>query len=196
MRKAWGVGEDVFVALFVGKFQVKKRPLDLIRALGLLKEQNVTNMGPRMMAVFVGSGELEKKLRVDADGSHLDVHFAGFKNQSVLPMYYSAADALVLPSDGGETWGLVVNEAMACGLPAIVSDAVGCGPDLIEDGLTGFVFPMGDIAALARKLVQMAILKKAGHDFSLALAEKLKTFSIETAVENIITSNSKIKPQL
>ena len=52
--------------------------------------------------------------------------FAGFRNQSELPRYLAAADVLVLPSDAGETWGLVVNEAMACGLPAIVSRAAGC----------------------------------------------------------------------
>jgi glycosyltransferase involved in cell wall biosynthesis len=73
----------------------------------------------------------------------------GFVNQSELPAVYASADVLVLPSDGQETWGLVVNEAMACGIPAIVSDAVGCGPDLIEPGLTGATFPLGDVAALA-----------------------------------------------
>jgi len=54
-----------------------------------------------------------------------------------------------LPSDYGETWGLVVNEAMACGRPAIVSDRVGCHPDLIRPGQTGEIFPFGDINALA-----------------------------------------------
>jgi glycosyltransferase involved in cell wall biosynthesis len=182
MRKNWGVGEDVFVALFVGKFQAKKRPLDLIHALRLLQAQHQTNCGPHIMAVFVGSGALENKLRAYADDLQLNVHFAGFKNQSALPSYYTAADALVLPSDGGETWGLVVNEAMACGLPAVVSDAVGCGPDLIEEGLTGYVFPMGDILTLASSLAKMAALKKHGHDFSPALAAKLRIYSIENAV--------------
>ena len=72
----------------------------------------------------------------------------GFVNQSELPAVYASADLLVLPSDGQETWGLVVNEAMACGIPAVVSDAVGCGPDLIEPGRTGAIFPFGDMAAL------------------------------------------------
>jgi glycosyltransferase involved in cell wall biosynthesis len=72
----------------------------------------------------------------------------GFVNQSELPAVYASADLLVLPSDGQETWGLVVNEAMACGIPAVVSDAVGCGPDLIDPGRTGATFPFGDTAAL------------------------------------------------
>jgi len=66
-----------------------------------------------------------------------------------MPAVYAAADVIVLPSDGLETWGLAVNEAMACGLPAVVSDAVGCGPDLVEQGVTGAVFPVAQIALLA-----------------------------------------------
>ncbi len=82
----------------------------------------------------------------------MPLHVAGFQNQTELPAWYAAADVLVLPSDGGETWGLVVNEALACGTPAVVSDAVGCAPDLALDrdpGRTGAVFAVGDPAALA-----------------------------------------------
>jgi glycosyltransferase involved in cell wall biosynthesis len=94
----------------------------------------------------------------------------------------------VLPSDGGETWGLVVNEAMACGCPAIVSDACGCAPDLIDESKTGFTFPLGDTEALAERLAQMVVLKKAGHDFAPALAAKLKTYSLEVAVSGTLTA--------
>jgi glycosyltransferase involved in cell wall biosynthesis len=77
-------------------------------------------------------------------------------NQRDLPGAYAAADCLVLPSDHGETWGLVVNEAMACGLPAIVSDQVGCSLDLVQPGETGAVFPFGDWEALAKLLADNA----------------------------------------
>src|SRR5207244_12686497 len=90
--------------------------------------------------------------------------FAGFLNQTEIARAYVAADVLVLPSDGHETWGLAVNEAMACGLPAIVSDAVGCAPDLIEEGKTGFTFPFGNSEQLARQLETIAELKQRGHD--------------------------------
>ena len=83
----------------------------------------------------------------------------GFVNQSELPAVYASADVLVLPSDGQETWGLVVNEAMACGVPAVVSDAVGCGPDLIEPGRTGATFPFGDIAALAAAIEERPVVR-------------------------------------
>lgn len=192
LREGWGAGEDDFVALFVGKFQDKKRPLDFIRALRVLKEQPPAKFGSRIIAVFVGSGELENRLRAEVGDFNLNVHFAGFKNQSELPPYYAAADGLVLPSDGGETWGLVVNEAMACGLPAIVSDAVGCGPDLIEDGRTGFAFPMSDVAALAGRIAELAELRAAGRDFSPALVEKLRSYSIATAVDGTLRGISEI----
>ena len=75
--------------------------------------------------------------------------FAGFLNQTEISRAYVAADCLVLPSDHGETWGLVVNEALASDLPCLVSDACGCAEDLVGQKLS---FPMGDRKALAAKL--------------------------------------------
>jgi glycosyltransferase involved in cell wall biosynthesis len=130
--------------LFAGKLIERKHPLDLIRAAALLQAG-----GASVEVAFAGSGALEAGLRRAAQEAGLAAVFHGFVNQSALPATYAAADMLVLPSDGRETWGLVVNEAMACGLPAVVSDAVGCGPDLVEEGATGAVFPLGDVAGLA-----------------------------------------------
>jgi glycosyltransferase involved in cell wall biosynthesis len=174
IRRQWGAGENDLVALFVGKFIEKKRPLDLLRALA--GDANKT-----ARALFVGSGELEKVLREEAKALGVDAHFEGFKNQSELPLYYASADVLVLPSNGDETWGLVVNEAMACGLPAIVSDAVGCKPDLIDEDGTGYSFPLGDPKALLERLQQIAWKKDAGHDWGPALEAKLRTYNLETA---------------
>ncbi len=112
--------------------------------------------------------------------------FAGFLNQSEISKAYVAADCLVLPSDGGETWGLVVNEAMACGLPAVVSDAAGCAPDLIDEGKTGFTFPVGDAAQLANRLALLLEMKQRGHDFRPALAEKMRTYNVASAVNGTL----------
>lgn len=185
VRKEWGADEKTLVVLFVGKFQAVKRPQDLLRAFAHLKAQRQLGTDYRLLAVFVGAGVLANELRAEAANLAVDVHFAGFKNQGELPTCYASADVLVLPSVS-ETWGLVVNEAMACGLPAIVSDEVGCGPDLIEDGRTGFVFPMGDVAALAARIAELAELRAAGHDFSPALVKKLQSYSIETAVDGTL----------
>lgn len=127
--------------LFAGKLVARKHPADVLGAVARLHEHTE--------AVFAGSGDLEADLRKIAAESALPAEFLGFVNQSELPAVYASADLLVLPSDGRETWGLVVNEAMACGIPAVVSDAVGCGPDLVDEGATGAVFPFGDVAALA-----------------------------------------------
>jgi glycosyltransferase involved in cell wall biosynthesis len=76
----------------------------------------------------------------------------GFQNQRRLSRYYHAADLLVLPSHS-ETWGLVVNEALHHGVPVVVSDRVGCAPDLVENGQTGEVFASGSAAALTGSIV-------------------------------------------
>ena len=203
MRREWGAGESDIVALFVGKLIPKKRPMDLLAALVKLREAGgwqPNDVGSRawsaatdhpaaahhgVIAVVVGAGELDNELRQIAARERLRVHFAGFKNQTELPRYYASADALVLPSDS-ETWGLVVNEAMASGLPTIVSTEVGCGPDLIEDGKTGFVFPIGDPLALANCLTKLAVRLASGYDFARALAAKMQTYSPETAANNTL----------
>jgi len=129
--------------LFVGKLLERKRPLDILKAAVLLREKKPVEVA------FAGSGELESELKEFARVSGVPAIFHGFVNQSEMPAVYAAADVMVLPSDGLETWGLAVNEAMACGLPAVVSDAVGCGPDLVEQGVTGAVFPVAQISLLA-----------------------------------------------
>ncbi|MCT0225915.1 glycosyltransferase [Synechococcus sp. CS-1328] len=148
-RQVWGIPEGAFCFLFVGKLQAKKRPMDLLQALQSLMGNGLPTA---VHALIVGSGELEPMCRSLASQHRLPVSFAGFLNQGELPRAYGAADALVLPSDSGETWGLVVNEAMACGLPAIVSDHVGCGEDLVLSGRTGLVYPCGDVEALAEAM--------------------------------------------
>ncbi|MSU58686.1 MAG: glycosyltransferase family 1 protein [Pedosphaera sp.] len=187
-RKEWGADERTVVALFVGKFQAIKRPQDILHALGKLRGSDV-----KVMAVFVGAGEMEAALRERAATLGVSARFEGFKNQSELPRYYAAADVLVLPSES-ETWGLVVNEAMACGLPAIVSDAVGCAPDLIEPGRTGFTFPVGDVERLADCLGAVEKLRRAGHDFSAALRAKAAVYSVEAAVAGTVAAVKSFGP--
>jgi glycosyltransferase involved in cell wall biosynthesis len=151
LRRDWGIPADATCFLFSGKLIPKKHPLDVLHALG-----RAGQAGARAHVLVVGTGALLEPARALVERERLPVTFAGFLNQGEIVRAYVAADCLVLPSDTGETWGLVVNEAMACGLPAIVSDQVGCGPDLIFAGETGALFPMGDIAALANRLMQFA----------------------------------------
>lgn len=143
LRAAWSVPSDACVFLFCGKLVPKKRPQDALAALARARQA-----GARVHLLVAGDGELRADCEAQARAADLPATFAGFLNQTEIARAYVAADALILPSDFGETWGLVVNEAMACGRPALVSERVGCHPDLIVPGVTGEVFAFGDVAAL------------------------------------------------
>lgn len=140
-RRELGIKDDARVVLFVGKLESKKDPVLLLRAFRRLAGQG-------LHLIYGGTGPLEAALRSEA-GDMANVHFIGFQNQSRMPVVYRLGDVFVLPSRGpGETWGLAVNEAMACGRPVIVSDRVGCAPDLVKAGETGWIFPAGNERAL------------------------------------------------
>ena len=129
--------------VFSGKLLAHKRPLDLIAA--------IERAGAAFNLLLLGDGSLRGEVRQHE--KTLPVRCLGFVNQSEIPCWYSTGDILALPS-GHEPWGLVVNEAMACGLIPVVSDAVGCGPDLV-DGI-GEVFQVGDVDGLAAALAKVA----------------------------------------
>jgi len=165
--------------LFVGRLVEDKRPMDLMDAAARLAAR-----GNPVSLTFAGAGALQRRLAAAAQAGGVDVRFLGFVNQSKLPAVYAAADVIVLPSVARETWGLVVNEAMACGVPAVVSDAVGCGPDLVEVGVTGAVAPLGEVPALAD-----AIDRVLGFDRDMTrrrLAELMQIYSPVRAAEGIV----------
>jgi glycosyltransferase involved in cell wall biosynthesis len=138
------------VILFASKLQRRKRCGDLVEAYkNLLLEPG---MRSHPYLVIVGDGEERAALERQAADSGLDgIQFCGFRNQSELPRFFDIATVFVLPSQH-EPWGLIVNEVMNAGRAVIVSDDVGCQPDLVEDGVEGCVFPVGDVAALTDAL--------------------------------------------
>ena len=165
--------------LFVGKLVERKRPLDLLHAAAQVRRH-----GMSVEVAFAGSGELASSLEQFAKATDLPVQFHGFVNQSEMPAIYASADVIALPSDGSETWGLVVNEAMACGVPAVVSDVVGCGPDLVESGATGATFPLGDIPAMAKAIE--AVLAFDAPTMRDRLEARMQIYSPVRAAEGII----------
>lgn len=189
IRRKWHIPENAFCLLFAGKFIPKKRPFDLINAVVKLLNNNHFHL------LFVGSGELGQEMRnscqvvFDAEmpiqsvtPSHLPTaSFAGFLNQTEISQAYVAADCLVLPSDSRETWGLVVNEALASGLPCVVSNACGCAEDLIMPLNDNFCFPVGDISALAKALLTI----KNQTPSPVTLREQIGKFSIKNSVNTI-----------
>lgn len=132
LRETHGVAPEQFVFLFVGKLTREKRPLLILEAMNALRNDH--RLEPALW--LVGDGPLDGELAAAIAEMNLPAKQLGFVNQSALPAIYAASDCLILPSI--ETWGLVVNEAQAAGLPAIVSEEAGCASDLIVDGVTGW----------------------------------------------------------
>jgi len=172
IRGQWGIPEDAYCVLFCGKFIPKKHPIDLVKAAQLLL---ASHPELKIHLLFAGSGELGGELRAachvvyDAEASQRSApdnrelitdnakpraSFTGFLNQTEVSQAYVAADCIILPSDYNETWGLVVNEAMASGLPCIISDRSGCAPDLGNAGRNA-VFSFGNISGLAKGIVEL-----------------------------------------
>ena len=180
LRRSFSIRNDDFVVLFVGKLQEKKRPADLLDA--------AARLGDSVSVLMVGTGELGGHLRAQAERLNVKLVCAGFLNQSQLGQAYAAADCLVLPSDWGETWGLVVNEAMATGLPCVVSDRVGCAPDLVKSGETGEIFQMGDAGSLASALTRVRQSKERGHDWTTACRSRAALFSLEAATRGLVAA--------
>lgn len=184
LRRRFGFDEKAFIFLFCGKFVLKKHPLHLIEGLDLLlKRYPFLQSCTRLL--MVGDGLLLPAAKTMARNRNLPVVFTGFLNQREIVKAYVAADCLLLPSDTGETWGLVVNEAMACGLPAIVSDQVGCGPDLVIDGQTGYTYPFGDIGALADRMADMVDDLKTSAKMGRLARNHVSRYDIDRVTEGI-----------
>jgi len=184
LRAKLGIPPGATCFLFAGKFERKKHPEHLVAALAGLGRRR-----PDLKAhgLFVGAGALAAELRARASREGVSATFAGFMNQTEMPKAYAAADALVLASDYGETWGLVVNEAMACGLPALVSDRAGCGPDLIEAGVTGSRYPFGDVDAMVEVLQQWVERPEQAQQMGLAAAQRVRSgYTVAQSVAGVM----------
>ena len=144
-RKNLGIQKDEIVFLYAGKIEYKKDPVLLINAFIKLKT-------PGTHLIILGNGPLEKKVKLKFSKTR-NLHFIDFQNQSNMPVAYRLGDVLVLPSKGPvETWGLSVNEAMACSRAIIVSDRCGCGIDLVKDNINGFIFRRTSLNDLVSKM--------------------------------------------
>jgi glycosyltransferase involved in cell wall biosynthesis len=177
VRTELGLRDSDFALLFAGRLVPSKRPESAIRA--------IASLGGDAVLVICGSGELESSCRRLAAEVGARVVWLGFRNQSDLPRLYAAADALILPSAFSETWGLVVNEAMAVGTPCIVSDAAGCAPDLIEPGQAGEVFPPEAPSFLMDGLQRVRSLLAARDVLAVAVRRRAELYSLARAAEGI-----------
>jgi len=150
MRRRFGLPESYF--LCVGRLVFTKGVFDLLEAYSRLAPE----LRARSELFFVGDGIEQPDLEARAAAIHPGaVRFAGFAHREQLPVYYALADALVFPTHT-DPWGLVVNEAMACGIPIVATDAGGCVIDLVQDGWNGYVVPKRAPEKLCGALAKIA----------------------------------------
>ena len=177
LRSNLHIRKDQILIAFVGKLIPIKRPFDLLRAFSLLSPK----IRQHAALLFVGEGKLKADLRSASRASALEnVHFLDFQNQSAMPSIYSAADLLVLPSQQ-ETWGLVVNEAMNLSCPALVSDHVGCSPDLILPDQTGWTFETGNVLSLQNYLEKAISNPVSLKQMGINAARHISQYSYDAA---------------
>jgi glycosyltransferase involved in cell wall biosynthesis len=180
LRKELKIPEKHIVLLTVGKYIPKKRPLDIIEAFRLQKND-------KLSLVMLGEGQLRQQMEEKIiKGNIKNITLTGFINQSEISKYYAVADVFILASTIGETWGLVVNEAMNFGLPVICSDMPGSAHDLIINNKNGFVFQTGNIKDLAEYItfaVENNEFRENAKEYSLI---KIKEYSYEVMVKNIL----------
>jgi glycosyltransferase involved in cell wall biosynthesis len=178
LRQEHGADDETCVVVASSKAIARKRLADAIRAVGRL--------GPKVHLWILGEGPLRPRLeelsRREAPGR---VVWQGFVNQAAMPRRLAAADVFVMPSED-EPWGLSVNEAMAVGLPVICSDAVGCAADLVRPDLTGYSYPVGDVAALAHCLEGLQADREKRRRLGLAAQELvLREYDVRATAKQI-----------
>ena len=183
IRRELGLCDDQFMLIYSGKLTPKKDPFSIVRALKLMPEQQRERIG----LIVVGDGELRQAFEAASrEAISRRAIFVGFINQCWIGKYYAAADCLILPSAWGETWGLVVNEALQFGLPAIVSGRVGCYPDLIVEGETGYVFPVGNAQQLSVCMLKAMNLANTNREaVSKRCRSQVAAYSVQAAAEGI-----------
>jgi glycosyltransferase involved in cell wall biosynthesis len=178
LRQSLGLNTDDILILFAGKLEEKKDPLLLLNAFLKLDGKNVH-------LLFVGNGHLQELLIAKAKNNP-NIHFVDFQNQTQMPVIYQACNLFCLPSKGpGETWGLAVNEAMACGKPIIVSDKVGCANDLVKPGANGNIFKHGDIESLYTYLKELTVSKDKLREYGEHSGHIIKDWNFISIAEAI-----------
>lgn len=173
--------ETVFI--FSGKFISRKRPLDILKALILIKKYQ-----KNYKFIFIGDGVLKEEcIKFSIENKLNNTIFLGFINQKQIKDYYNIADVIVMPSEY-ETWGLSVNEAMAAKCACLISKESGCSHDLvITKGRlkNGFVFDSGNIKILSNKIRIFLTNKKKLNKMKKNSLKIIKKYTFEKTVKSI-----------
>ncbi len=167
--------------LFVGRLVPEKGVFDLLEAYAKLESDLRSNVG----LLFVGDGISKDQLAQQAKHVHPGtIYFTGFKQREDLAAMYALAEALVLPTHS-DPWGLVVNEAMACGLPIVVSSVAGCSADLVEHGSNGFVVPPRDSEKLSMAIDSVVRHLDLQYQMGTISFERIQSYSPEACADGL-----------
>jgi glycosyltransferase involved in cell wall biosynthesis len=187
LRKSLDLSAERCILLFAGKLIERKRAGDLLEAYAQMV-QTIRNRDSIPYLLYVGEGPLRDELEARALAMRLSsVRFLGFKNQSELPAFYDLCDVFVMPTVY-EPWGLVVNEVMNAGRAVVISDEVGCTPDLVKDGINGFIFRARDIADLSRALLESVADPVRLARMGAKSLERINQWSFEEDVKGLRTA--------
>ena len=190
IRQKYSLPERYFLAS--ARFTEKKNLPRLLRAHALYRSQSASRLAPCASRpapwdlVLLGDGPLRAQLTALRSelGSEHCVHFAGARAYEELPSFYGLASAFIHASTT-EQWGLVVNEAMACGLPVLVSNRCGCAPDLVREDRNGFTFDPCDIGVLAERMSRISTPEFPLSEFGSASREIISHWTPKTFAENL-----------
>jgi glycosyltransferase involved in cell wall biosynthesis len=175
-KEALGIPADHVTVLFAGKMTRVKNPafvLDLADACGELP----------VSFLLVGDGYLKEGLMRRAEGK-ANVHFLSFQNQSMMPAVYRMGDVFIMPSLS-ETWGMGVNEAMACGKPVMASEMVGSAVDLVVEELTGIVYALGDSRKCVDYLRRVSADRQLLEQMGANARRHIQSFSFSHIVDSV-----------
>jgi glycosyltransferase involved in cell wall biosynthesis len=181
LRASLGLPRRYFLAC--SRFTPKKNLFRLVNAYARYRR---LHSGDAWSLVILGDGEQKEELMRACDQLRVgdDVLLPGAKPYSELPAYYGLAGAFVHASTT-EQWGLVVNEAMASGLPVLVSNRCGCAPDLVQEGRNGFSFDPYDVSGLANAMYSMAAERTDREDMGQASQAIVAQWSPQNFAENL-----------
>jgi glycosyltransferase involved in cell wall biosynthesis len=166
--------------LFSGRLVKEKGIFDLLAAYRALPSVLRREIG----LVFVGDGPAYAELDRKVSGEPGSIQLAGFAQRERLAAYYALADALIFPTHT-DPWGLVVNEAMACGLPVICSEAAGCAEDLVQGCGNGLIVPAGDVARLSAAMAEVAADDELRLRMGECSRERIRNYSPQICAAGI-----------
>lgn len=179
-KRSLGIEFEAIVFLYAGKLDGNKNVALLAKAFSDINHPNIH-------LIIAGNGITEQDLELHF-ASHPRIHFLPFQNQSKMPALYGLTDVFVLPSLK-ETWGLAINEAMACGKAILVSDTCGAAVDLIDEGINGHSFKSNDPDDLKTKMILFLENKEKVDKMGRQSLQKIEEWNfVETAkvIENCL----------